>query len=134
MEPGLKVQCPLFSGCETKIIFMRKALTLRAIPAALSIAILPAGAITAQDNGQGSAPPATQSSEPAPPPMAEQAPTKQSPADSAPAGDAAPQTAATMDGSDVVLTDARGGKANVVVTDVKASNGVVHAIDAVVMP
>jgi len=66
--------------------------------------------------------------------MAEQAPTKQSPADSAPAGDAAPQTAATMDGSDVVLTDAKGGKANVVVTDVKASNGVVHAIDAVVMP
>lgn len=41
---------------------------------------------------------------------------------------------ATIDGDAVVLTDAKGGKANVVMADVKASNGVIHAIDAVAMP
>lgn len=41
---------------------------------------------------------------------------------------------ASMDGNDVVLTDAKGGKSRVVVTDVKASNGIVHAVDTVVMP
>ncbi len=34
----------------------------------------------------------------------------------------------------VVLTDANGGKATVILTDVEASNGVIHAIDSVVLP
>lgn len=34
----------------------------------------------------------------------------------------------------VVLTDEKGGKATVAIADVPASNGVIHAIDAVVMP
>lgn len=34
----------------------------------------------------------------------------------------------------VVLTDAKGGTATVVIADVAASNGVIHAIDTVVMP
>jgi len=33
-----------------------------------------------------------------------------------------------------VLTDNLGGKATIIVTDVEASNGVIHAIDAVVLP
>jgi uncharacterized surface protein with fasciclin (FAS1) repeats len=33
-----------------------------------------------------------------------------------------------------VLTDNVGGKATIIVTDVEASNGVIHAIDAVVLP
>jgi uncharacterized surface protein with fasciclin (FAS1) repeats len=37
------------------------------------------------------------------------------------------------DGS-VILTDAKGGTATVVMADVAASNGVIHAIDAVVLP
>jgi len=41
---------------------------------------------------------------------------------------------ATLDGDKVVLTDAKGGKSTVVLTDVPASNGVIHAIDTVVMP
>lgn len=42
-------------------------------------------------------------------------------------------TAAIVDGS-VVLTDATGGKATVVATDLNASNGVVHLLDTVVLP
>lgn len=42
-------------------------------------------------------------------------------------------TATIVDGG-VVLTDAAGGTANVVATDIDASNGVVHLIDTVVMP
>ncbi|MCC4213154.1 fasciclin domain-containing protein [Leeuwenhoekiella parthenopeia] len=42
-------------------------------------------------------------------------------------------TATLVDGS-VVLTDANGAKSTVVMADVNASNGVIHAIDAVVMP
>jgi uncharacterized surface protein with fasciclin (FAS1) repeats len=38
-----------------------------------------------------------------------------------------------MDGN-VVLTDAKGGKSTVVIADVAASNGVIHALDTVVMP
>ncbi len=38
-----------------------------------------------------------------------------------------------MDGK-VMLTDANGGSAMVVLADVAASNGVIHAIDTVVMP
>lgn len=34
----------------------------------------------------------------------------------------------------VILTDAKGGMSTVVIADVAASNGVIHAIDAVVMP
>tara|TARA_R110000868_G_scaffold189293_3_gene432183 strand:+ start:4661 stop:5215 length:555 start_codon:yes stop_codon:yes gene_type:complete len=38
-----------------------------------------------------------------------------------------------VDGN-VILTDSKGGTATVVIADVAASNGVIHAIDAVVMP
>ena len=41
---------------------------------------------------------------------------------------------ATLDGDNVILTDAAGNKAKVVMTDVDASNGVIHAIDTVLMP
>ena len=34
----------------------------------------------------------------------------------------------------VILTDAKGGTATVVMADVEASNGIIHALDAVVMP
>ena len=34
----------------------------------------------------------------------------------------------------VILTDATGAKSMVVMPDVAASNGIIHAIDAVVMP
>ena len=40
----------------------------------------------------------------------------------------------SLDGDKVILTDANGGKSTVVIADVPASNGVIHAIDAVVMP
>lgn len=40
----------------------------------------------------------------------------------------------SLDGDKVMLTDANGGKATVVMADVAASNGVIHAIDSVVMP
>lgn len=42
-------------------------------------------------------------------------------------------TARIMDGN-VVLKDENGMKSTVVMTDVKASNGIIHAIDSVVMP
>lgn len=41
---------------------------------------------------------------------------------------------ASLSGGNVVLTDAKGGTATVVQTDIKASNGVIHATDAVSMP
>jgi uncharacterized surface protein with fasciclin (FAS1) repeats len=41
---------------------------------------------------------------------------------------------ASMNGKDVILTDAKGGKAKITGTDMKASNGVIHTIDTVVMP
>lgn len=41
---------------------------------------------------------------------------------------------ATLEGENVILTDAAGNKSTVIMTDVDASNGVIHAIDAVVMP
>lgn len=40
----------------------------------------------------------------------------------------------SLDGDSVVLTDAKGGTATVAQADVAASNGVIHAIDSVVMP
>lgn len=41
---------------------------------------------------------------------------------------------ASLEGENVILTDAKGGKSTVIMTDVAASNGVIHAIDTVVMP
>lgn len=41
---------------------------------------------------------------------------------------------ATMKGGNVQLIDAAGNRSTVVVTDVEASNGIIHGIDAVVMP
>ncbi|AFU70054.1 secreted protein with fasciclin repeat domain [Psychroflexus torquis ATCC 700755] len=41
---------------------------------------------------------------------------------------------ATLEGESVILTDANGNKSTVVIADVDASNGVIHAIDSVVMP
>jgi uncharacterized surface protein with fasciclin (FAS1) repeats len=41
---------------------------------------------------------------------------------------------ATLAGDKVVLTDAKGGKATVVVADLKGSNGVIHVTDHVSMP
>jgi uncharacterized surface protein with fasciclin (FAS1) repeats len=39
-----------------------------------------------------------------------------------------------MDGSNVVIKDAKGGKSIIIMTDVDASNGVIHAIETVLMP
>ncbi|UZO82054.1 fasciclin domain-containing protein [Aquimarina sp. ERC-38] len=41
---------------------------------------------------------------------------------------------ATLDGETVMLIDAKGNKSVIVATDVDASNGVIHAIDTVIMP
>lgn len=41
---------------------------------------------------------------------------------------------ASLDGENVILEDAAGGKSTIIMTDVDASNGVIHAIDTVVMP
>lgn len=41
---------------------------------------------------------------------------------------------ASLDGENVILTDANGNTSTIVMTDVDASNGVIHAIDTVVMP
>ncbi|MEP3225970.1 MAG: fasciclin domain-containing protein [Parasphingorhabdus sp.] len=41
---------------------------------------------------------------------------------------------ASLEGEKVVLEDAAGGKSIVTTTDVEATNGVIHAIDTVVMP
>ncbi len=41
---------------------------------------------------------------------------------------------AMLDGDSVILEDAAGGKSTVILTDVEASNGVIHAIDTVIMP
>ncbi|MFT4751231.1 MAG: putative surface protein with fasciclin (FAS1) repeats [Neolewinella sp.] len=41
---------------------------------------------------------------------------------------------ATIKGGNVQLIDAAGNRATVIVTDVMASNGIIHGIDAVVMP
>lgn len=40
----------------------------------------------------------------------------------------------SLEGGNVMLTDAAGGKSTVIIPDVAASNGVIHAIDSVVMP
>jgi uncharacterized surface protein with fasciclin (FAS1) repeats len=41
---------------------------------------------------------------------------------------------ASLEGGKVILTDEKGGKATVTATDLKASNGVIHVIDAVLLP
>lgn len=41
---------------------------------------------------------------------------------------------ATLMGKRVILTDAKGGKSKVTIADVIQSNGVIHVVDAVLMP
>jgi uncharacterized surface protein with fasciclin (FAS1) repeats len=41
---------------------------------------------------------------------------------------------AMMDGNTLVLTDEKGGKSSVTIADVRQSNGVIHVIDAVLLP
>jgi uncharacterized surface protein with fasciclin (FAS1) repeats len=41
---------------------------------------------------------------------------------------------ATLNGKSVILTDAKGGKSKVLVTDLMGSNGIVHVIDTVLLP
>ena len=41
---------------------------------------------------------------------------------------------AALEGANVVLTDAKGGKSTVTIADVMQSNGVIHVIDTVLMP
>lgn len=41
---------------------------------------------------------------------------------------------ATMEGNTLVLTDAKGGKSRVTIADVRQSNGVIHVVDAVLLP
>lgn len=41
---------------------------------------------------------------------------------------------AMLDGSSVVLMDEKGGKSRVTIADVKQSNGVIHVVDAVLLP
>ena len=41
---------------------------------------------------------------------------------------------ASMKGTDLILTDAKGGMAKVTIADVHQSNGVIHVIDTVLMP
>ncbi len=45
----------------------------------------------------------------------------------------APFTVA-LDGGNVAISDGQGNQANVIKTDIDASNGVIHAIDAVLLP
>lgn len=41
---------------------------------------------------------------------------------------------ASLEGKDVIITDAKGGKAKVTIADVIQSNGVIHVVDTVLMP
>lgn len=41
---------------------------------------------------------------------------------------------ATMEGKDIIITDAKGGKSKVTIADVMQSNGVIHVVDSVLMP
>ncbi|CAN5226642.1 fasciclin domain-containing protein [soil metagenome] len=41
---------------------------------------------------------------------------------------------ASMDGKNVIITDAKGGKSKVTIADVMQSNGVIHVVDTVLMP
>ncbi|MEJ7848835.1 MAG: fasciclin domain-containing protein [Pyrinomonadaceae bacterium] len=41
---------------------------------------------------------------------------------------------ASMEGTNVILTDEKGGKSKVTIADVMQSNGVIHVVDSVLMP
>jgi uncharacterized surface protein with fasciclin (FAS1) repeats len=41
---------------------------------------------------------------------------------------------ASLNGDKVVLTDEKGNTSTIIITDVPASNGIIHAIDTVVLP
>jgi uncharacterized surface protein with fasciclin (FAS1) repeats len=41
---------------------------------------------------------------------------------------------ASMNGSELILTDEKGGTSRVTIADVRQSNGVIHVIDTIVMP
>ena len=41
---------------------------------------------------------------------------------------------ASLQGSKVVLTDEKGGTATVTIADVYQSNGIIHVVDAVLLP
>jgi len=41
---------------------------------------------------------------------------------------------ASMNGKEIVLTDEKGDKANVTISNVYQSNGVIHVIDTVMLP
>jgi uncharacterized surface protein with fasciclin (FAS1) repeats len=41
---------------------------------------------------------------------------------------------ASLDGANVMLKDDKGNMSKVVIADVEASNGIIHAIESVVMP
>lgn len=41
---------------------------------------------------------------------------------------------ASLEGKDVIITDAKGGKSKVTIADVIQSNGVIHVVDTVLMP
>lgn len=41
---------------------------------------------------------------------------------------------ASMSGSNLILTDAKGGTSTVTIADVRQSNGVIHVVDTVLMP
>ncbi|BCM89124.1 immunogenic protein MPB70 [Abditibacteriota bacterium] len=40
----------------------------------------------------------------------------------------------TRDHKKIIITDAKGGKSNITIPDVKQSNGVIHVVDTVLMP
>lgn len=41
---------------------------------------------------------------------------------------------ATLDGSNVIITDEKGNKATVTAVDIYSSNGVIHVLDSVILP
>ncbi len=41
---------------------------------------------------------------------------------------------ASMNGTDLILTDEKGGTSKVTIADVRQSNGVIHVVDTIVMP
>jgi uncharacterized surface protein with fasciclin (FAS1) repeats len=41
---------------------------------------------------------------------------------------------ASMSGSDLILTDEKGGTSKVTIADVRQSNGVIHVVDTIVLP
>ena len=41
---------------------------------------------------------------------------------------------ASMSGSNLILTDEKGGMSRVTIADVRQSNGVIHVVDTILMP